>query len=267
MSTAGISLIILLALVIAGLLLLCKLPCCNKLKTSKQKKSGNGNITLPHRIKGSSFEAFGKELHLLKDCKTITIIINCQGGSANDCDRYIEDILYHKKKYKCKFIARVEKYALSAGSQIALCCDEIIATEHSYFSPCDTQIFSAQLQYSIPCSDIEDIIELKKEKVHEEFVHLRKETDRIKRTTKQIFDRMVSNSVITHANKEVIFEEFFSGKNSHTQYFSVIDVKRFGIDIKIKNDEIKSDVDDVTIEIDDKKDDDAEEKKSLHLKS
>jgi hypothetical protein len=252
-ANAGIALFVLSFCCLVCTFGLCKLvPCCNKkVKSSHTKSTGVGTITLPNIIKQSSFEAFNQQLLTLKKCKTITINIDrCTGGSSHDADRLCLDILYYKKKYKCRFVANVKRYAYSAGAHIALCCDEIVADEHVYFSPCDTQIYSGRIGYHIPGSDIKDIISAKGDKVNEEFIHLNRAAERDAESVKDIFNRLIGNSIITEANKEVIYTEFFSGKNSHSKMFSVADLKRFGIAITIKNDDNDDDVVDVAVDID-----------------
>jgi hypothetical protein len=253
-SITGILLLILCVCFTGTCCLLCM--NCKKSHTSANKiNNDTGNIFLPTRISFECYRPFNEQLDKLKGCNTINVIIDCYGGSAIDADRMCFDILNHKLKYGTKFIAKIKDKAFSAGALIALCCDVIQTTKFSHFSPCDTQVYSKKLDKFLPCVDLEEIINIKGNKVDEEFIHLRNQYKRVQIVMKELFAKMIDNSVVTNNNKNLIYENFFSGKFLHAHMFSINDVIGFGIQIHIIdniNEQKIEQIDDIKIDIIDK---------------
>ncbi|AYV78039.1 MAG: hypothetical protein Edafosvirus4_23 [Edafosvirus sp.] len=236
----------------------------DKKKRDREVESGldTNVLKITSNVNKKTFLRFEKAYKQADKNKDILIIINTPGGDDDDCYNICNIIMNHIKKRKeqknkeekeClinnnenyNIKSLIKKYdegqlgkikcfilngASSAGCQIALVCDEIIMTDLSWFSPADLQIIVDKIDYSL--NEILHVVKYKREnKFNIKPVWLASEYHALQKLEEE---RRSVNILLSHYDNQIknkIYDEFFSGKNSHSCKFTYDDIKDFGLNI------------------------------------
>ena len=176
--------------------------------------------------------------------KDIYIVIQTLGGKTNYAESICNVILSHKGKGKIK--CYIPNYALSGGSMIALCCDEIIMTKESIITPCDSQITTSSDRYGRPATAIMESIAYKKsneETIREEWLILESMAKKCIESLQMVLDKLCKIKSYNDETKKILHEDFFSGKYIHSHNFTAQSIIDTGCKLPITIvDEIPDDI-------------------------
>lgn len=188
-------------------------------------------------INAFTFDRFKRKLRRVNPDEDIIVRIETDGGDYSFSEFIARTLLSMKDS---KTIARVENRALSGGSMIALCCDEIEMKKGAFLSPCDVQI---ELENEhVPVSNFiqpdfysevsaEKIIEKKGEAIDNETINNLRSAERIIRGQRNFVKLLRLNGKCEN-NCKTIYDEFFSGKHKHDKFFGIEDLRTMGLKVK-----------------------------------
>lgn len=164
------------------------------------------HINIDKEINIKTFAKFNTALKKVDKAKTLAIVIETEGGDLSAAEAIATAILNSNVKTRCI----VPNYALSAGTIIALSCDEIILEESAILSPCD-----GQMEFE---DEVKSVHEIPNEEAKRTVLQQRKFVEKLG-SKKKYSDEVV----------EKLYEEMFSGKYNHERSFTKEDLKEMGI--------------------------------------
>jgi ClpP class serine protease len=189
-------------------------------------------ILLKQEIDISTYFKFVRDFRKADTNHLIRIVIQTHGGDLLATDMICNFILNYKGSGGIR--CYVPCYALSGGTMIALCCDEIVMTKTSILSPCDAQMSFKESQYA--ASDVTKMIESKeafKEQIQEEWRILGNMCNKVIRMQNNTLDKLCNKKGYDADTRKKIAEEFFGGKYVHDKMFSVQDIKDMGTQLRV----------------------------------
>jgi hypothetical protein len=182
---------------------------------------------------------FMKIISNIKDNQDLDIIINSFGGDISSSDSIVNMLL----TYQGIIHTHIPYYAMSAGSLIALCGNQIYMDRYSQLGPVDPQIpLSLDDNSNDEYVPAKTLIDMNKEG------YLNNNNNLIINyyDGKLLYDdgiRTVKNILFNKYKRRVIkriIDEFCSGKYPHSKPFNVIELEEMGLLININiNEKIK----------------------------
>jgi membrane-bound ClpP family serine protease len=200
--------------------------------TTKPKKELSPNvIIIKDHINAKTYKKFISAYNKTNKKKDINIIIHSQGGELMVITAICDCILNHKGPGK--IIGIIPFYAFSGGTEIALCCDELLMSPYSLLSPCDVLIsVNKEVGYT-SCPYIANVI-------------TEKETNNINLDENWAIANIKAQKYIDLSKKFItglckmrnydenkIYEELFSGKYTHDTSFTTQQIIDMNLGLKI----------------------------------
>ena len=166
--------------------------------------------------------------------KKLDICVESHGGNIQDSDIIIHNLLNYKYLFNGKINTFVPYKSYSAGTLISLCGDEIFMNHSSVLGPCDPIIcksvneisVNSYLKYKSEYENIDENTILKMndyEKLYNENINL----------LTRIFKNLNKKKL-----KKKIIKIFGSGNFSHDSSFTSNYLKKLGINIKVKKNDV-----------------------------
>lgn len=159
------------------------------------------------------------------DRSNITIILHTEGGSIFSSDKIVNTILNCDKKVK----AYIPYYAHSAGSLIALSCDQIFMTKYSFMGPTDPQI---GIDYKKGDYDLPSKAFIKKGDYNNDLLHLHHhEADILHKDNLRLLDKIFRGM----KHKKGLKRLFGSGDHPHSRSLTYDELDDAGLNYLEQN--------------------------------
>lgn len=146
----------------------------------------------------------------------LNIHLHTSGGNSRNCLKACQII----KDYPQETCAFVENLATSAGTMVALACDEIKMSDHASLGPIDCQINLTSRFERIPLKDASKFVE---DEMKYKITELKKEAEQSRKDVE---------SVIKDKYKDIVMDILHDNNVTHHQLFRKYDLRKAGIDIK-----------------------------------
>lgn len=190
--------------------------------------SQKGIFNIAKNIGKDAYDGFYDKLVQLDDTKPLKITIETDGGSLFR----LQKIMRNLKRRNNKIIAIVEKSAHSAGSILALSCDELHMSQDASLSAIDPQYIKG-----INFAHFENpALKLASEYFQAEESQSRLViSDHLKNNLKESRDTIKTflNKKFSGDTKENVLSEMFDKPVTHEKIFFIDDLKSMGVEVKM----------------------------------
>ena len=198
-------------------------------------KKMNGIINIAKNVGTNVYENLYDEIVKINDNEDIYFNIETNGGTLCSLQKIIRVL----KKIPNKKIAVIKKSAHSAGSILALACDEIQLSENATFSAIDPQSSTVVEINNLKILNIKIIPELYGEGDHNKNI-VEYYSKVISHHRNKI--KMLINNKYSEETKENILKNMFDAPLDHEELFFKEDLESFGLDIKTIDKNLEEDI-------------------------
>ena len=165
-----------------------------------------------------------KQIIYKTENRDIDLLINTSGGCLASTKQICETLLIYKKKYPDnKIRAYIQYRALSGGTLIALCADELYMSDYCHMGLVDPQICGLSL------TDITSVIDIKNEKAWDFYYTLKNMSDRSVKLCTQILTKVLESNSKYLNSKENIIKFLLNDELPHGGGFTIEECMSIGI--------------------------------------
>lgn len=165
-----------------------------------------------------------KQIIYITKNRDVDLLINTSGGCIASTKQICETLLIYKKKYpNNKIRAYIQHKALSGGTLIALCADELYMSDYCHMGLTDPQICGLSL------SDITSVIDIKNEKAWDFYYTLKNMSDRSFKLCTQLLTKILESNPKYVSSKENIIKSLLNDDLPHGGGFTIDEFELIGI--------------------------------------
>ena len=174
-------------------------------------------------INSKTVERIKKIIYKTKN-RDIDLLINTSGGNLGSTKQICETFLIYKKKYpNNKIRAYIQDKALSGGTFIALCADELYMSDYCHLSLTEPYICDLYL------SDITSVIDIKNTKAWDFFYILKKKSERALKLCTHLLTKILESNSKYLNSKQNIIKSLLNDEFEHSDGLTIDDCELIGI--------------------------------------